>query len=190
VTDPTADAQPDAPASPDATLSLSRVDLEALIDARVEARTEAYRRKVNGELAGFRKRFIAADEPGTAAPNSPADPQSLLSLGARLARLDEAQRSSLMERFGGTPDVLAGVLDVLETSAPAPPAAAPQSQPTGTGRPQPQPTTRGAPPAPAGSGLPIPRTVVEYRDQVRGNPKRASELLDLADFDPTILPQR
>lgn len=184
---PAAGATPAA----DATLSLTRSDLEALIDARVEARTEGYRRKVNGELAGFRKRFLGGegDEPGTQpGASAPAvDSKALLGLGARLARVGEEQRASLLERFGATPDVLAGVLDVLETSAPAP---APAPTTTGTGRPQPQPTTRGAPPAPAGSGLPMPRTMAEYVAQAKADPKRRAELLALPDFDPTSLPPR
>jgi len=187
VTDPAQPAAPSAPAS-DATLTLTRSDLEALIDARVESRTEGYRRKVNGELASFRKRFLGeTGAEGEAAPQAaPApvpDPKGLLALGARLSALGEAQRSSLLERFGATPDVLAGILDVLETSAPP-------SSATGTGRPQPQPTTRGAPPAPAGSGLPMPRTQAEFVSQAKADPKRRAELLALAGFDPTTLPAR
>lgn len=192
VTDQTATppAGASAPAA-DATLTLTRADLEALIDARVESRTEGYRRKVNGELASFRKRFLGGDgdegapQPLASAPS--VDPKALLGLGARLARVSEEQRASLLERFGGTPDVLAGVLDVLETSTAAP---APASITTGTGRPQPQPTTRGAPPAPAGSGLPMPRTQAEFLAQAKADPKRRAELLALDGFDPTTLPAR
>lgn len=192
VTDQAATPPAGAPApAADATLTLTRADLESLIDARVEARTEAYRKKVNGELAGFRKRFLGGDGADEGAPqpsSAPSvDPKALLGLGARLARVSEEQRASLLERFGATPDVLAGVLDVLETSAPAP---APASTTTGTGRPQPQPTTRGAPPAPAGSGLPMPRTQAEFLAQAKADPKRRAELLALDGFDPTTLPAR
>jgi hypothetical protein len=185
VPDQPADPAPGAPA-PDATLTLTRADLEALIDARVESRTEGYRRKVNGELASFRKRLGGGAEEGDGAPqpsssSAPSvDPKALLSLGARLQGVDEAKRALLLERYGGMPDVLAGIIDVLETSAPTPTA-------TGTGRPQPQPTTRGAPPAPAGSALPLPRSQVEWREQ-RKDAKRAAELDAMPDFDPTRLP--
>ena len=191
--DQPADPAPGAPA-PDATLTLTRADLEALIDQRVESRTEGYRRKVNGELAGFRKKLGGGAEEGDGAPQpSPSsapsvDPKALLSLGARLSALDEGKRSTLLERFGSTPDVLAGILDVLETStSPAP--APDNSTATGTGRPQPQPTTRGAPPAPAGGGLPTPRTVKEYLEQSK-DPKRRAALKAMSDFDPTTLPPR
>lgn len=192
--DQPADQAPGAPA-PDATLTLTRADLEALIDARVESRTEGYRRKVNGELAGFRKRLGGGAEGDDGAPQpSPSsapsvDPKALLSLGARLSVLDEAKRGTLLERFGGTPDVLAGILDVLETSTSPAPGPDSSTTATGTGRPQPQPTTRGAPPAPAGGGLPTPRTVKEYVEQAK-DPKRRAALKAMADFDPTTLPPR
>jgi hypothetical protein len=193
VPDQPADPAPGAPA-PDATLTLTRADLEALIDARVESRTEGYRRKVNGELASFRKKLGGGAEGDDGAPQpSPSsapsvDPKALLSLGARLSALDEAKRGTLLERFGGTPDVLAGILDVLETSTS--PAPAPDNfTATGTGRPQPQPTTRGAPPAPAGGGLPTPRTVKEYVEQSK-DPRRRAALKAMPDFDPTTLPPR
>jgi hypothetical protein len=192
VPDQPADPAPGAPA-PDATLTLTRADLEALIDQRVESRTEGYRRKVNGELASFRKKLGGGAEGDDGAPQpSPSsvpsvDPKALLSLGARLSALDEAKRGTLLERFGSTPDVLSGILDVLETSAP--PASTPDPIATGTGRPQPQPTTRGAPPAPAGGGLPTPRTVKEYLEQSK-DPKRRAALKAMPDFDPTTLPPR
>jgi hypothetical protein len=193
VPDQPADQAPGAPA-PDATLTLTRADIEALIDARVESRTEGYRRKVNGELASFRKKLGggAEGDDGSPQPSSSSapsvDPKALLSLGARLSALDEAKRGTLLEEFGAMPDVLERVLKVLETSA-SPASAPDNSTATGTGRPQPQPTTRGAPPAPAGGGLPTPRTVKEYVEQAK-DPKRRAALKAMPDFDPTTLPPR
>jgi len=189
------------PAVPPAADGAAPALTQDAIQAMIAGAMEGSLKKLNGELAGLRRKLGALADPeraavpadGAPAPSSAAaltadDLTLARKVGASLAKLPEAVQAVAEERLAGlTPAAQAAVLDLLSAlhGAQAAPEAAASD---GARRPTAPTTSRGAPAA--SGGQPLPRTRTEWMQQITGNPKRKAELDADLSFDPTALPYR
>lgn len=166
---------------------------------------EAWTKKVNGELASFRKSKDPAPTGSHAKPAEPdghsngtaqrdADIKTELKLFREIGKLEAQLGDDLVAELEGDEDYQAlssaQQLTVLRAAlrgrGATPTTEARGETPAKTGARRPQ-SSRAEPPATRDS-VPRPRSQKEYLDLKKSDPKAAGELMKRDDFDPGQLP--